>query len=164
MKFLSNSEQFWTVLQLNLLRRIGGQGFKEATRNVLNRLFSNYLQSFMNLDGRIVGKHAIRNQPICSVIVGKSTQLGIDESYFKLAVLLTSCQHGSITFDPNNSISLFCRHKQHCDIRMQDRGEEFLKFDSRLPTHEAVARLNVSLFKLARILSASVTRIPGINI
>ena len=102
MKFMSNSEQFLTVLQLNLLRRIGGQGFKEATRNVLNRLFSNYVQSFMNLDGRI-GKHAIRNQPICSVIVGKSTQLGINESYFKLAVLLTSCHHDYITFDPNNS-------------------------------------------------------------
>lgn len=60
------------MFQNTLLRRIGGETLAETIKEIMNRLFTNYVMSFMNLDGRSYGKIAFRQSPICRVVVGES--------------------------------------------------------------------------------------------
>jgi len=49
---------------------IGGDNVKETVKLVMNRLFTNYVMSFLSLDGRSYGKIGFRNSPICHVVMG----------------------------------------------------------------------------------------------
>ena len=48
---------------------IGGDNVKDTVKLVMNRLFTNYVMSFLGLDGGSYGKIAFRNSPICQVVM-----------------------------------------------------------------------------------------------
>ena len=58
-------------VQFAMLRRIGGETVAETVREIMNRLFTNYTMSFLNLDGRSCGKLPFRHSPLCKVLVGQ---------------------------------------------------------------------------------------------
>jgi len=55
---------------MTLLERIGGQTVKATVKLAMNRLFTNRAMSFMNMDGRSLGKEAFRAHPLCKTVVG----------------------------------------------------------------------------------------------
>ena len=42
-----------------------------TARNVMRRLFTNYVMSFMSMDGRSYGKLQFRDSVVCRLVVGK---------------------------------------------------------------------------------------------
>jgi len=60
------------VFQFSLLRMIGGETPKDTVKLLMNRLLTNYVMSFLSLDGRSHGKLAFRNTPLCQVVIGKN--------------------------------------------------------------------------------------------
>jgi len=55
---------------MTLLERIGGQTVKATVKLAMNRLFTNRAMSFMNIDGRSLGKEAFQAHPLCKTVVG----------------------------------------------------------------------------------------------
>jgi len=52
--------------QFAQLRRTSGETVQESLKLIMNRLLSNYVMSFMSLDGRSYGKMAFRSSPMPS--------------------------------------------------------------------------------------------------
>jgi hypothetical protein len=60
------------VFKYSLLRRIGGETVAETVKEIMRRLFTNYVMSFFNMDGRSYGKIAFRQSRVCRAVVGES--------------------------------------------------------------------------------------------